>query len=697
MSKNKDISILDVTIRDGSYLINYQYSPDQVASVASALDRANIDYIEVSHGCGLGAGKNLGISAAASDSEYVKAAKSAVKHAKIGVIAGAAPVTLPADIDTIIDDVDFIRFAANCDNPITVKANINYARRRRPDLTVLFQMMRSSRLPLSKLIESARMVEDLGAEAIYLVDTVGYFMPEEVSEIVSSLESELQIDIGFHGHNNLGMAIANSIAAAEAGAKYIDASLKGVGRAGGNAQLESLVSLLKRKGYAKNIDLDELIIAADRFIGPIIPPGYGIDSIDVLTANSNIDLYPLKSFEHIAQKSEISLLELIETLGEDRNVVEVDRSAISSALEGLGLEKKRVEDILTPTTKNQKPGKHRIANRANLNAGVQNAVLALKTNLPYMEFPDALMEWIVERHPNISFHFTTFDEKKIDKIEEADILFSYYITPDLLKKAKRLKWFHSVVTGPDTYTFPELIERDLIVTSPRGVYSVPIAESIMGMMLAHCRKLRESIQLQDKKSFDTVGILKSSPPPTELLGATAVIVGLGGVGTATAIHCRSLGMAVLAVVPDDRPKSEVVDEQVPFDRLHDALKIADYVILTCPLTKDTRDMIGIDEFKMMKPTSYLINVSRGELIDEKTLAEALKKKVIAGAAADVFRTEPLPKSSPLYNAPNMIITPHISGLSTQFWARAIARFDVNLEQFTNGDELIGEVDFTTGY
>ena len=175
--KNNDISILDVTIRDGSYLINYQYTPAQVASVASILDSANIDFIEVSHGCGLGAANNLGLPAAASDADYVKAAKQAVKNAKIGVIAGAAPVTLPADIDSVIDHVDFIRFAANCDNPTSIKANMNYAKRRRPDLKILFQMMRSSRIPKEKLIDAARMVEDLGVEVLYLVDTVGYFIP----------------------------------------------------------------------------------------------------------------------------------------------------------------------------------------------------------------------------------------------------------------------------------------------------------------------------------------------------------------------------------------------------------------------------------------------------------------------------------------------------------------------------------------
>ncbi len=142
MEESREISILDVTIRDGSYTINYQYTPEQVERIVGALGSAGIDFVEVSHGCGLGASENLGIPAAASDLDYVTAAKKAAGGAKVGVIGGGPPVTLEKDIDPIIEAVDFIRFAANCDNPKNVESNIRYAKKLRPDLTIFMQMMR---------------------------------------------------------------------------------------------------------------------------------------------------------------------------------------------------------------------------------------------------------------------------------------------------------------------------------------------------------------------------------------------------------------------------------------------------------------------------------------------------------------------------------------------------------------------------
>ncbi|MFH1830987.1 MAG: hypothetical protein ABH871_09475 [Pseudomonadota bacterium] len=342
MSSNKDISILDVTIRDGSYAINYQYTPEQVSDVASALDEAGIDFIEVSHGCGLGAGENLGLLAKASDAEYVLAAKKEAKHSKIGVIAGGPPVTFERDIDTIIDDVDFIRFAANCDNPRTIEANIKYARKKRPDLMIFVQLMRCTRRPKSVILESAKQAADMGVDVLYVVDTAGHFLPEEVSEIVDLLVAKSGIGIGFHGHNNLGLAIANTLAAIKAGACSVDASLRGMGRAGGNAQLEALVSLLHRMGLAKSVDLDLLAACAQGIIEPIMPRTAGIAEIDVLTGDANIDLYPIEFYQRIAKSAALPLLDLIRELGNDDKAVEADLDAIQRALENLGADADKV-------------------------------------------------------------------------------------------------------------------------------------------------------------------------------------------------------------------------------------------------------------------------------------------------------------------------------------------------------------------
>lgn len=330
----KEPLILDVTIRDGSYAIDYQYQPEQVAQITSALDEAGIPLIEVSHGCGLGARENLNIPAAASDAEYVMAAKKACKKAKIGVIAGPEHVTKKGNIDSVADHVDFIRFAANCDDVKIVEANLKYAQEK--GIECFFQMMRSTRLPLEKFITSAKQVEKMGASLVYVVDTAGHFLPEEIAKVIKTLKKELSIKVGFHGHNNLGMAIANTLAAIQAGADSVDASLLGMGRAGGNAQLEALVSLMKRLGLAKDIDLDLLLEAAEKFITPIMPSQKGISRIDITTADANIDLYPLSLFELLAKECRANFVEFIRYLAQFKDMTEVGFPQLEKTISHFG-------------------------------------------------------------------------------------------------------------------------------------------------------------------------------------------------------------------------------------------------------------------------------------------------------------------------------------------------------------------------
>jgi len=330
----REVQILDVTIRDGSYAIDYQYRPEQVAAIAASLDAAGIPLIEVSHGCGLGARENLKIASAASDREYVTAAKKAVKKAKIGVIAGAEIVTKKENIDAVADHVDFIRFAANCDKVHLVKSNLEYAQKLGKEC--FFQMMRSSRLEPKKLMASAKEVEAMGATTVYVVDTAGHFLPTEITKIVSEMKEKLKIKVGFHGHNNLGLAIANSLAAIEAGCDSVDASLLGMGRAGGNAQLEALVSLMKRMGFAKKINLDILLEAAERHIATIMPPSKGISRIDVTTADANIDLYPMSFFELMARESNADFTAFVRKLSTFKDMTEVDISQLAETIRHFG-------------------------------------------------------------------------------------------------------------------------------------------------------------------------------------------------------------------------------------------------------------------------------------------------------------------------------------------------------------------------
>lgn len=337
---SKEVQILDVTVRDGSYAIDYKYKPSQVAEIAAALDKAGVHLIEVSHGCGLGARENLGIAAAASDREYVEAAKKAVKRAKVGVIAGPEAVTKKHNIDEVAKSVDFIRFAANCDNVRAVEGNLAYTKGLK--IECFFQMMRASRLEPKKFLEAAATVEKMGASTVYVVDTAGHFMPNEVKKLISQIKEKLSIKVGFHGHNNLGLAVANTIAAVEAGADCVDASLRGMGRASGNAQMETLVSLMKRMGLAKEIDLDVLLQAAERFIEPIMPAQRGISRMDVTTGDANIDLYPMSLFELLAKDSGAGFTDFIRRLAAHKDMTEVDFRQVAQTIRHFGGDPERI-------------------------------------------------------------------------------------------------------------------------------------------------------------------------------------------------------------------------------------------------------------------------------------------------------------------------------------------------------------------
>ncbi len=338
MVMKKKPFILDVTVRDGSYAIDYQYSTERVSSIAAALDAAGIDAMEVSHGCGLGAARSLHPPAAATDLEYVEAAKQATKKIKVGVIAGGSAVTHKRDIDEVIDQVDFIRFAANCDDPRAVEENLSYVKKKKSALLVPFQMMRSSRLPVAKVIESAKIAEEMGVSILYIVDTNGHMLPAQVAELVRSTVSALKIPVGFHAHNNLGLAIANTLAAIEAGALWVDGSLKGIGRSGGNTQLEALVSLMKRLDYARAVDFDALVSAGEKLVKPVMESQGGVSGIDLITADANIDLYPLSLYERIAQAAGIDFITFVRALASDPSYTEVGVDEIKRALSSLGKE-----------------------------------------------------------------------------------------------------------------------------------------------------------------------------------------------------------------------------------------------------------------------------------------------------------------------------------------------------------------------
>jgi phosphoglycerate dehydrogenase-like enzyme len=279
------------------------------------------------------------------------------------------------------------------------------------------------------------------------------------------------------------------------------------------------------------------------------------------------------------------------------------------------------------------------------------------------------------------------------------------ITPTLLAAATRLRWVQSFTASLEHYVFPELIAHPCMLTNMRGLFSDVIADQVMGYVLCFARHLHTYVRNQiahrwapvggeeQRVSFATgPGIVTAIDLAHRHLGdQTLGVVGLGEIGSEVARRARAFGMRVLAV--DARPLTppEGIAEIWSPARLSELLAGSDFVVIAAPHTPATAKMFRKAQFSCMKPTSYLINIGRGAIVDLSDLVEALRQKQIAGAALDVFETEPLPADHPLWDFPNVILTPHVAGFSPRIAERHLAVLVENLRRFANGEPLTNVV------
>lgn len=277
----------------------------------------------------------------------------------------------------------------------------------------------------------------------------------------------------------------------------------------------------------------------------------------------------------------------------------------------------------------------------------------------------------------------------------------------LLARAPALRWVHSATAGVERVLTPASRERGLTITNARGVFSRPIAEYVLLMMLAVARRLPELLELQAERTWQPL-------ESRELRDLTVGIVGLGSIGRAVGALATAFGCRVIAtrrradagsgpaVVGDDSDEEPApgrlrLDRVLPPERLAELLGEADFIVLAAPLTNDTFGLIGEQAIAAMKPGAWVINVARGELVEERSLARALRDGRIGGAILDTFRDEPLPPSSPLYDLPNVILTPHTSWSSTRVLDRSVDLFCENLRRYAGGRPLLNVVDPAAGY
>ncbi len=283
------------------------------------------------------------------------------------------------------------------------------------------------------------------------------------------------------------------------------------------------------------------------------------------------------------------------------------------------------------------------------------------------------------------------------ELPDTDIFVGYSLRAPQLKEAKKLKWIHSTAAGVAQLVYPELRDSGILVTNPRGIFSKPMAEHALGMMIALARNFPDSTRYQDKCTWGQSLIWDKPEQLTELNGKTLLIVGFGSIGHELAKRAKAFEMRVWGVTRSGKGDTSLAEKIVPATELNAVLPEADYIVLAAPETGETKQLIAAEEISKMKRGARLLNLGRGSLLDEAALIAALESGQLAGAALDVTGVEPLPSDSPLWKAPNLFITPHTSGVSELLWVRQTEMLLNLLELWFSGREMTNVVDLRFGY
>ena len=296
---------------------------------------------------------------------------------------------------------------------------------------------------------------------------------------------------------------------------------------------------------------------------------------------------------------------------------------------------------------------------------------------------DDLIEPILNQHPDIALTVANDYADGTDKIATANAVIALHPTSDHLDNAKELEWVHALSAGVDHFPLDRLENEGVVVTTASSANNNAVAEHTLSFMLAFERNLNYAIRKQERKEWQ----LQFAG---ELDGQTVGVLGMGQIGRRVAELCSAFGMDVVGTKRDLSTVPDVADEIYPPDELHTVLGKADYVVVACPLTDETRSMITIKELsESMKRSAILINVARGGIVIERHLVVAVQRGYIAGAALDVFENEPLSPNSSIWNTKDIIVTPHAGGTTDRFLQGCGDLFAENYDHYRAGrlDEM----------
>jgi phosphoglycerate dehydrogenase-like enzyme len=320
-------------------------------------------------------------------------------------------------------------------------------------------------------------------------------------------------------------------------------------------------------------------------------------------------------------------------------------------------------------------------------------VLVIKAPATLAELPDDEYQAIVDASGGAEVVVCNDLAEAEPHLADAEVILGS-LTEEAFPKAKRLKWMHAVSSGADALLYPAMVESDVALTGEKSLVGEHLADHAFALLLGLTRHLPTAI--------------KAAPEPwplrltmrndmVELHGLTMGIVGLGGTGRAVAVRARAFGMDVLAVDSEPVEPTEAAPIVWSSDRFEDLLRASDVVVSCCPLTRLTRNLFDDAAFDAMKDSAFLINVTRGPIVDGDALARALSGGKIRGTGLDVTPVEPLPVDHPLWQQENLIITPHTAGASQMRVHRNVARFVTNLRKYREGAALEGEIDKVKGF
>ncbi len=282
------------------------------------------------------------------------------------------------------------------------------------------------------------------------------------------------------------------------------------------------------------------------------------------------------------------------------------------------------------------------------------------------------------KFPEVVIHAAAKETEVGKFIEQAEILMTIRISDDLIKKASNLKWVHAMTTGVDYLINLPSLKKEVILTSTRGIHGPQVSEMAFLLMLALNRNFPEVVRNQDKGAWERW--------QGKLLWKKKVgILGVGVIGEEIARKAKAFGMEVFGIDIIKR-KLDCIDVFYGPEDIVKVAKDVDYLVIVAPNTPETEKIVDAKVLSAMKPTAFLLNLGRGELVDEEALIRVLKSGKIAGAGLDTYLQEPLPKGHPFWGMKNVIVSPHVAGMSDIYVEQALTIFEENLRRFIKGEK-----------